>query len=179
MIKKFFILLLAIVASVGLYAATVTWDSSTLSSLELSSEESFTKDGVTLTALSGLIEGPDWTATSKFSTSSGNFTKIEITAIVHDLTGSGWTETSPGAVWTGDANETTFGMYFENVSQIVFTIGDAAPAATEVTITKSDFPTSGSSFTKDGVTVSAVYIDGEVGDILGGGSFSTTLGNFT
>ena len=53
-------------------------------------------------------------------------------------------------------------------------------AATEVTITKYDFPNWGNSVTKDGVTVSAAgYIDGEVGDIVGGGSFSTTLGNFT
>ncbi len=43
-------------------------------------------------------------------------------------------------------------------------------ADTYVTITQNDFPESGHSFTKDGVTVS-------VG--LGGGSFSTTLGNFT
>ena len=53
------------------------------------------------------------------------------------------------------------------------------PAATVVTITDSDFPASGSSFTKDGVTVSAYAIDGMQGNISGPGSFSTTLGNFT
>ena len=53
-------------------------------------------------------------------------------------------------------------------------------ADTYVTITQNDFPTVVSnSFTKDGVTVSAVYIDGDYNNILGGGSFSTTLGNFT
>ena len=52
-------------------------------------------------------------------------------------------------------------------------------ATTEVTITDSDFPASGSSFTKDGVTVSAYAIDGMQGNISGPGSFSTTLGNFT
>ena len=51
-------------------------------------------------------------------------------------------------------------------------------AATEVTITNSDFPNMGTSFTKDGVTVSAGSIDGQ-GNINGPGSFSTTLGNFT
>ena len=52
-------------------------------------------------------------------------------------------------------------------------------ATTEVTITDSDFPASGTSFTKDGVTVSAYAIDGMQGNISGPGSFSTTLGNFT
>jgi uncharacterized protein (TIGR02145 family) len=52
-------------------------------------------------------------------------------------------------------------------------------ATTVVTITQDDFPSEGQSFTKDGVTVSAVEIDGSWGDLLGGGSFSTTLGNFT
>ncbi len=66
-------------------------------------------------------------ASFKFSTSLGNFTMIEITGNINALGGSGWTQTSPGAVWTGEANETTFGTYFENVSQIVFTIADPAP----------------------------------------------------
>lgn len=52
-------------------------------------------------------------------------------------------------------------------------------ATTVVTITDSDFPSEGQSFTKDGVTVSAVEIEGSWGNLLGGGSFSTTLGNFT
>ncbi|MBQ7996777.1 MAG: Ig-like domain-containing protein [Paludibacteraceae bacterium] len=52
-------------------------------------------------------------------------------------------------------------------------------AATYVTITESDFPASGNSFTKGGVTVSAGSINGLEGDLTGGGSFSTTLGNFT
>lgn len=48
-----------------------------------------------------------------------------------------------------------------------------------VTINQSDWPNSGNSFTKDGVTVSAGMIDAMYGDIYSGGSFSTTLGNFT
>ena len=51
-------------------------------------------------------------------------------------------------------------------------------AATVVTITQNDFPNFGDSFTKDGVTVSAGMIDGGYGNIMQGGSFSTTLGNF-
>ena len=52
-------------------------------------------------------------------------------------------------------------------------------ATTVVTITNSDFPMSGQSFTKDGVTVSAGMIDSDEGNLMAGGSFSTTLGNFT
>lgn len=56
----------------------------------------------------------------------------------------------------------------------------AAPAEPiTVTINQSDWPTSGNSFTKDGVTVSAGDIDPNDGNLMMGGSFSTTLGNFT
>ena len=184
--KKFFTFLAAALMSASMFATTVTWNSSTLSSITMEEGHSFTKDGVTLTSLDAWIEGSygDWMGSSndasfKFSTSLGNFTKIEITATVKTLGGSGWTQTSPGAVWTGDANETTFGKFFENVSQIVFTIEEPEPTGTVVTITQNDFPSWGESFTKDGVTVSAGQIDGGNGNILGGGSFSTTLGNFT
>ena len=144
--KKIFTILFALAASVGLsWATTVTWDSNTISSISMrDGGQSFTKDGVTLTLLDGRIAGTrDWRGNSveasfKFSTSLGNFTRIEITATIRGLEGSGWTETSPGAVWTGDANETTFGNYFKDVTQIVFTIGDAATAVTGVTLSQSE-----------------------------------------
>ena len=137
--RKIFALFFALAASIGLsWATTVTWDNSTLSSIYMHDGESFTKDGVTLTVLDGMIDGQrgSWMGNSenasfKFSTSLGNFTRIEITGVIRGLGGSGWTQTSPGAVWTGDANETTFGMYFRNVTQIVFTIENAAPAITK------------------------------------------------
>ncbi len=138
--KKIFTLLLALAASVGLtWVTTVTWDNSTLSSIYLYEGESFTEGGVTLTLLNGEgeIYGTRWmgdseNASFKFSTSLGNFTRIEITGTINSLVGSGWTETSPGAVWTGDANETTFGNDFENVSQIVFTIEEPVPAPKQI-----------------------------------------------
>ena len=66
------------------------------------------------------------------------------------------------------------------VAEVTFTKVPASdPATTVVTITNSDFPSHGQSFTKDGVTVSAGMIDGDEGNLLAGGSFSTTLGNFT
>jgi len=53
-------------------------------------------------------------------------------------------------------------------------------ATTEVTITQNDFPGMDVSFTKDGVTVSADWIDNmDSGHLVAPGSFSTTLGNFT
>lgn len=53
-------------------------------------------------------------------------------------------------------------------------------AATEVIITEKDFPGMDVSFTKDGVTVSADWIDNmQSGNLVAPGSFSTTLGNFT
>ncbi len=140
--RKIFALFFALAASIGLsWATTVTWNSSTLSSINIRNGESFTKDGVTVTVLDGKIDrtgtwkGNSVDASFKFSTSLGNFTKIEITGEIRGLVGSGWTEASPGAVWTGDANETTFGMYFRNVTQIVFTIEEPAAPAITKTIT--------------------------------------------
>jgi hypothetical protein len=48
-----------------------------------------------------------------------------------------------------------------------------------VTINQSDWGGWSSSFTKDGVTVSAGMIDPNDGNLMDGGTFSTTLGNFT
>ena len=48
-----------------------------------------------------------------------------------------------------------------------------------VTINQSDWAGWNPSFTKDGVTVSAGMIDPEDGNLMDGGTFSTTLGNFT
>ena len=138
--KKFFTFLFAALMSVSMFAATtVTWNRSTLSSISLAKGGSFPNDGVTLTALNGTIENEQWTgyssdASFKFSTSLGNFTRIEITGHFMLVGGSGWTQTDPGAVWIGEANETTLGGIFDNLSQIVFTIEDPAPQVTTHTL---------------------------------------------
>jgi hypothetical protein len=55
-----------------------------------------------------------------------------------------------------------------------------APAPITVTINQSDWGSGFvTSFTKDGVTVSAGDIDPTNGNIMNDGTFSTTLGNFT
>ena len=54
------------------------------------------------------------------------------------------------------------------------------PATITVTINQSDWGSGWNpSFTKDGVTVSASMIDPHDGNLMDGGTFSTTLGNFT
>ena len=177
---------------------TVTWDSNTLSRIFLYGGEAFPEGGVTLTLLDGEgeIYGPEgrWMGESpdasfKFSTSLGNFTRIEITATINGLAGSGWMETSPGAVWTGDANETTFGGYFENVSQIVFTIEEPAPTPAEETTTvtwnSTDFTEEGTYTSHKGIEVNpgvdVIDIAMEVPIVTispyGPGSFSTTNSN--
>lgn len=53
------------------------------------------------------------------------------------------------------------------------------PATITVTINQSDWGDWDTPITKDGVTVSASMIDPHDGNLMEGGTFSTTLGNFT
>ena len=53
------------------------------------------------------------------------------------------------------------------------------PATITVTINQSDWGKWDTPITKDGVTVSASMIDPNDGNLMEGGTFSTTLGNFT
>ena len=64
-------------------------------------------------------------------------------------------------------------------SEIAGPVSVTLPVITTVTINQSDWGESGKSFTKDGVTVSVGNIDRGSGNLQGGGTFSTTLGNFT
>ena len=73
--------------------------------------------------------------------------------------------------------KTNWSAYADRIEAIG---GGSAPATTVVTITNNDFPGMDVSFTKDGVTVSADWIDNmQSGNLVAPGSFSTTLGNFT
>ena len=114
MIKRFYILLLAIVASVGMMNAKVTWNSSNISDLYVSGTyQSYSKEGVTLSANSDQINA-SWydygdesmdgisfnvhtTGGFTFSNTLGkNFTKIEMT-----LTGpAGWDFANLGSGWS-------------------------------------------------------------------------------
>ena len=55
----------------------------------------------------------------------------------------------------------------------------APPAPITVTWNSNDITGSGKSFTKDGVTITAGNIDFDEKNFMGGGTFTTTLGNFT
>jgi hypothetical protein len=66
-----------------------------------------------------------------------------------------------------------------SASGIEVTIAAAAPATITVTWNNDDITGSGNSFTKDGVTITAYSIDFNDKDFAGGGTFTTTLGNFT
>lgn len=84
----------------------ITWNSFPTSGYG----ESFSQDGVTLTAEMiawerGTIDASYGDGT--FTSTVGNFTKIEITAD-HLSSWSGWTKSSKKATWTGNASTVTF-----------------------------------------------------------------------
>ena len=125
MIKRFYILLLAIVASVGMMNAKVTWSSSNISNLTVNGN-SYSKEGVTLgpnasnnyaywldygdESQNGIAFYANATGGHTFSNSLGkNFTKIEMT--LNGSTGwnvaylgSGWNIDGMKVIWTGNAS---------------------------------------------------------------------------
>ena len=88
--------------------------------------KSFTKDGVTITA--GFIDFDDknFMEGGTFSTTLGNFTKIEVTTGVWNASGTGWSGSGQSGTWTGNASSVSFsgdimGMAMGN-TKFVFTI---------------------------------------------------------
>lgn len=135
-LKKTLLTLVALFAmTTGAWAdTTVTWTANDLSN---PSGTSFTKDGITLT-----VESTDncrventklyiWGPT--FTTTSGNITKIVVTADSFAFPDQNWTYDGNTATWTGNASSVSCSGYFNDVSQIVFTIEGAAPAGTALT----------------------------------------------
>ncbi len=131
MIKRFFILLLAIVASVGMMNAKVTWNSSNISDLRVQETyQSYSKEGVTLRANADMIDA-SWygygdhsgiefhanaTGGFTFSNTLGkNFTKIEMFANGP----AGWDFTNLGSGWS------FYWDYDNNLSTVTWT-GNAA-----------------------------------------------------
>lgn len=68
-----------------------------------------------------------------------------------------------------------------NMAKAIMAYYTAAKAYTTITVTwnNDDITGSGNSFTKDGVTITADYIDFDEKNFQNGGTFTTTLGNFT
>ena len=79
---------------------TVTWNNNDITG---GGFDSFTKDGVTITA--DMIEYTDKNfMDGTFTTTLGNFTKIEVTTSFWDASGTGWS----GSTWTGNASSVSF-----------------------------------------------------------------------
>ena len=102
---------------------TVTWNASDITD----ARDSFTKDGITITAQmiddsDKLFKGP-----GTFTTESGKFTKIEVTAPMVGISGTGWSGSVSKKTWTGDASSSvSYSGNFNDAGQgqlkIVFTI---------------------------------------------------------
>ena len=134
--KKFFTILLALVAGIGFSWAstiTVTWNNDDITG----SGNSFTKDGVTITA--GVIDFTDknFSRGGTFTTTLGNFTKIEVTARYVRVSGTGWS----GSTWTGNASSVSFSgeIYGRGTGvTMVFTIEPTTVDVTGVTLSQSE-----------------------------------------
>ena len=84
---------------------TVTWNNNDITG----SGNSFTKDGVTITA--GIIDfdAKNFMQDGTFTTTLGNFTKIEVTAFAIDqFSGTGWSGSDTKQTWTGNASSVSF-----------------------------------------------------------------------
>ena len=135
--RKLFTFLFAALMSVGMFAATEV--TITNSDFPMSGK-SFTKDGVTVSAGNidgqGNINGP-----GSFSTTLGNFTKIEVTANNVSIVGPGWTGTSGKKTWTGNASSLSFNGGIMSMGMGVtlkFTIADPTVAVTGVTLNQNE-----------------------------------------
>ena len=102
---------------------TVTWNNDDITG----SGNSFTKDGVTITAGSIDFDEKNFEENGTFTTTLGNFTKIEVVATngFCDVSGTGWSGDSDKRTWTGNASSVSFigDIYGDgNGIKFVFTI---------------------------------------------------------
>ena len=100
---------------------TVTWNNDDITG----SGNSFTKDGVTITAGSIDFSNKNFMGGGTFTTTLGNFTKIEVTAgNVGMLSGTGWSGNNTKKTWTGNASNVPFSGMIMGVgnTKFVFTI---------------------------------------------------------
>ena len=96
-------------------------------------ENSATIDGIVIRVNHGTIyfidrrwEGYDGANCFTISTELGEtITGIEITCDDAYLGGTGWTDETPGAVWSGSATSVNVGQLLENVTHIKVTVADA------------------------------------------------------
>ena len=94
---------------------TVTWNKDDITG----SGTSFTKDGVTITA--GYIDfgEKNFLEGGTFTTTLGNFTKIEVTTGDWDASGTGWSGSGQSGTWTGTpASSVSFSGYIMGMSSL-------------------------------------------------------------
>lgn len=121
---------------------SVTWTASDLQAISLSeSGETYTAKGVTLTVISGSVDGTKWKEGERFgaffngdketepsfsfttTNGTGKFCKVLMgTGTFRNYDMSQWTKTDNGALWTGYTDKVGFGPQFYNVEEIVFHI---------------------------------------------------------
>ena len=133
--RKIFALFFALAASIGLsWAETtiVTWNND-----DLNGEWGtiFSKDGVTLNVGAFIdFENKNFMGDGTFTTTLGNFTKIEVNAEYNDISGEGWSGDYEHMTWTGNASSVSFNGditdHGSGNTQFVFTIGDPLPTYT-------------------------------------------------
>ena len=153
-------------------ATTVTFTNSDLGGASFDYDNecySITKDGVTLSA--GMMRPDMIDGSVTFSTSLGNFTKIEITDGSFNVNGDGWSD----GTWNGTpASSVSFSGSIENMGvgiTIVCTIAGAAASGYTVSLNDgAENPTTWTAST-DGTNFGALPIGGLKGD----GSETVTL----
>ena len=103
-------------------AITVTWNNDDIDG----SGNSFTKDGVTITAGDIDFDDKDFMGDVTFTTTLGNFTKIEITTNNFYADGDGWSGSGKSGTWTGKASSVPFSGLIQGQgmgnTKFVFTI---------------------------------------------------------
>ena len=93
---------------------TVTWNNNDITGRR----NTFTKDGVTINAGSIDFNNKNFSGGGTFTTTLGNFTKIEVTTASWEAYGEGWS----GSTWTGNASSVSFSGNIYGTTKIVFTI---------------------------------------------------------
>jgi len=103
-------------------AVTVTWNYDDITG----TGKSFTKDGVTITAGNIDFSQKNFMQGGTFTTTLGNFTKIEVSGGNCTASGEGWSGDNTKKTWTGNASSVSFSGKIhgngEGTLKIVFTI---------------------------------------------------------
>ena len=197
---------LATLATIAVHATTITWDEGVLRGHTVSPPAPFTNSGITLSSENGSADFSNdaWEYTGSgsmggigsedftFTSTVGNFTRIEIYCNNAYNLNSNWSQESGKVVWTGDASSVRLGEYIPHVTQIVFTIGSPGIIWDEGVLRGNDidkYPP----FTNSDITLSvengSADFSNDAWEYIGGGhmggyddadfTFTSTVGNFT